>query len=59
MNWSDPNSIAAFISPSDETILELSKFAGATAKSNLRSGLNSKLQTTIYMTELFGSLGIQ
>ncbi|MCF0242099.1 MAG: hypothetical protein HUK25_05635 [Treponema sp.] len=58
MCWVDPSSLAAFISPSDETILDLSKFAGAEAKANLRSGLSSNLQTAIYMTEFFNSLGI-
>ena len=58
MSWIDPNSLAAFISPSDETILELSKSAGSIAKSNIRSGFNSKIQTAMYMTEFYNSLGI-
>lgn len=58
MNWSDPNGLAAFVCPTDETVLELAKHAGSIAKSNQRTGFNSKLQSAIYMAELFNTLGL-
>lgn len=59
MRWSDPQSLAAYISSSAPEVLELSKVLVGLARSHLRSGLNRNMQFAMYVFEGMRLAGIK
>lgn len=58
VRWMDANVLAAYISPTSEEAMELSKYLVGIARNELRSGLNRNLQFAMYLFEGMRLLGI-
>jgi len=56
--WTDASSIAAFVLPTSDSVLLLSKFLGGVANKNYKTGLNRNMQTAMYLIEGLKETGI-
>ncbi|MBQ4378675.1 MAG: tetratricopeptide repeat protein [Treponema sp.] len=59
VRWSDPQSLAAYISATAPEVLELSKVLVGIARTKLRSGVNRNLQFAMYLFEGMRIAGIK
>ncbi len=59
LTWADPSLVAAFISPSDPSVLDLSKFAVGLIREKLRPDLDKNLQFGMGLFESLRLLGLK
>lgn len=58
MRWVDPAVIASFVNAKSQEVLELSKIIVGVANSHVRSGINKKMQYSMYIFEGLRNIGI-
>ncbi|MDR1899910.1 MAG: hypothetical protein LBQ55_07885 [Treponema sp.] len=57
--WSDPRSLAVFISPTSPEVLDYSKYMVGIARNHLRTGLNRNMQFALFLYEGLRTGGIR